>query len=258
MSERLHEIALTREEVDEILSVCGSQALLVGGQALAFWAAHYSVEPVGALSSKVTSDVDFIGTSMVAEQLRTALGWNIWLPTMDDATEQTAKVTRLIPGGGVKQVDFLRAIVGLDTERVQARAVEALLTSGVSVRILHPLDVLESRLRNLQTLPSKRDAAGIAQAELAIAVAGKFFESLIESGEDTRTILDAAERAIQIALDKQLAEVAIKYDFDPLVSVPWSRIDVPAFKDKRWPQVLATMSEFRRKYAERKARRARP
>jgi hypothetical protein len=256
VSERLHEVALTRDEVDRILSVCGSQTLLVGGQALAFWAARYEVQPVGVLSASVTSDVDFIGTSRVAEKLRNALSWNIWLPTMDDATEQTAKVTTRIPGGGVKQVDFLRAIVGLDTDWIQAHAVEATLPSGAVVRILHPLDVLESRLRNLQTLPSKRDAVGIAQAELAIAVAGKFLQSLLEPGGETRSTLDAVERVLQMALDKQLAKVAIDYDLDLLISVPWWKIDVSEFQAKRWPQVLAATAEFRRKYAERQARRA--
>jgi hypothetical protein len=258
VSERQHEVALTPEEVDRILSVCGSQTLLVGGQALAFWAVRYGIEPVGVLSTSVTSDVDFIGTSRVAEKLRKSLNWNIWLPTMDDATEQTAKVTTPIPGGGVKQVDFLRAIVGLDTDWIQARAVEATLPSGHVVRILHPLDVLESRLRNLQSLPSKRDAVGIAQAALAIAVVGKFLESLIESGEETRKTLDAVERVLQIALDKNLVRVAIDYDLDPLIAVPWSKIDVPDFQAKRRPQVLAAAAEFRRKYAERKARRAAP
>jgi hypothetical protein len=256
VSERLHEVALTREEVDQILSVCGSQALLVGGQALAFWATRFEVEPVGTLSACVTSDADFIGTSRVAEKLRNELNWNIWLPTMDDATEQTAKVTTRIPGGGVKQVDFLRAIVGLDTDRIQARAVEVTLPSGALVRILHPLDVLESRMRNLQSLPSKRNAGGIAQAELAIAVVGKFLLYLLESGEETGRILDAIERVLQIALDKRLARVAIDYGLDPLASVPWSKIDVPDFQAQRWPQVLAATAEFRRKYVERKARRS--
>jgi hypothetical protein len=44
--------------------------------------------------------------------------------------------------------------------------------------LLHPLDVLESRLQNLLSLPQKRDEAGIAQANLAIAVAGSEFQTL--------------------------------------------------------------------------------
>ncbi len=210
------------------------------------------------LSASVTSDVDFIGTARVADMLRRSLDWNIWIPTMDDATEQTAKVTAPTPGGGVKQVDFLRAIVGLDTQGIQSRAVEATLPSGALVRILHPLDVLESRLRNLQRLPSKRTPAGVAQAALAISIVGEFLQSLVDSGEHTRTILDAVERVVQIALDKRLAVVAIDYSLDPLTSVPWSAIDVADFQAKRWPQVLAATTEFRKKYLERAARRKVP
>jgi hypothetical protein len=50
--------------------------------------------------------------------------------------------------------------------------------------------------------------------------------------------------------------VAIDYDLNPLIAVPWSKIDVPDFQAKRWPQVLAATAERRRKYAERKARQA--
>jgi hypothetical protein len=256
VSERLREVALTSEEINRILSVCGSRALLVGGQALAFWAVRYEVEPIGVLSTSITSDADFIGSASVAEKLRESLNWNIWLPTMDDATEQTAKVTTRTPAGGVKQVDFLRAIVGLDTNGLWARAVEVALPSGARLQLLHPLDVLESRLRNLQHLPSKRNAAGIAQAALAVAVVGKFLRSMVESGEETRTVLDAVERVFQMALDKQLAEVTSDYGLDPLACVPWSKIDVPDFQAKRWPQVLAATAEFKRKYPQRIARAA--
>lgn len=256
MSERLREVALTSDEINRILSVCGSRALLVGGQALAFWAVRFEVEPIGVLSASITSDADFIGSALVAEKLRESLNWNIWLPTMDDATDRTAKVTTRTPTGGVKQVAFLRAIVGLETSGLQARAVEATLPSGAQLRLLHPLDVLESRLRNLQYLPSKRNAAGIAQAALAIAVVGKFLQSMVESGDETRPVLDAVERVFQMALDKQLAKVALDYDLDSLACVPWSKIHVPNFQAKRWPQVLAAAAEFKRKYTERKARAA--
>ena len=68
--------------------------------------------------------------------------------------------------------------------------------------------------------------------------------------------LDAVERVLQIALDKRLARVAIDYDLNPLIAVPWSKIDVPDFQAKRWPQVLAATAVRRRKYTEFKARRA--
>lgn len=255
MTERQREVGLTREEVDEILLQSGPDALLVGGQSLAFWATYYGVEPVGDLSRKVTSDVDFIGTASEAKKLAAALKWKVWIPNMDDASGQTAKVTKLIPGGGVKQIDYLSGIVGLDTERIQARAVEVTLRSGAMIRILHPLDVLESRLRNLETLSSKRDAFGIAQAKLAVAVVGKFLDAMLDSRDGKRTVLAAIERIARIALDKGLVAVAVDYDIDPLDAVPASRIDSREFRTKRWPQILEKVTDLRRRHRQRPASR---
>jgi len=254
VTERLLEVALTREEIDEILLRCGSRALLVGGQALATWAVYFGVEPMGVLSAKVTSDVDFIGTRQVAEELRKTLGWKIWLPTPDDATAQTAKITSGVAGGGVKQIDFLSGIVGLDTAKVEARAVEISLVSGALVRVLHPLDVLESRLRNLDILPSKQNATGVAQAELAIAVAGRFVDSLVESGAPLRTVLDAAKRVGQIALDPRLCKVAFDFGLNPLDAVSPTRIHAPEFRLKYWPRLIARFAERRKKNEERAKR----
>ena len=253
-----YEVALTAEEVDAILFHCGTEALLVGGQALAVWASYFQVEPVGALAEKVTLDADFIGGREVAMKLGSALQWHVYLPTFEDATPQTAKVSMTLPDGGVKQIDFLSAISGLDTARVQSRAAELELPSGARVRILAPLDVLESRLRNLDALPTKRNSMGIAQAELAIAVVAKFFELLIESGEKVRTVLDAVKRMGQIALDPRLSRVCFEYSLNPLAAVPVSRIKSPAFQAQRWPQIMREAGKLRQKHLDRAARPPQP
>jgi len=252
VSKRQHEIALSREEVEEILRHCADGPLLVGGQALAFWSVRYGIEPIGALATKITSDVDFVGSVSHARKLGAALRWKVWVASIDDASGQTAKVTKLLPGGGVKQIDYLRDIVGLDTARIQARAVVVSLPSGATIRILHPLDVLESRLRNLERLASKQNVVGIAQAELAIAVAGKFINALIDSCADKRTLFGAVERIGKIARDKGLITVLVDYQLDPLLAVPAARIDSAAFRTKRWPQIQKEVAELRYQY-ERKA-----
>ena len=43
-SERQTQAPLTPEDVQKILSICSPRGLLVGGQALAFWADHLQVE----------------------------------------------------------------------------------------------------------------------------------------------------------------------------------------------------------------------
>jgi hypothetical protein len=248
-----HEVPLSDEEVHQILLQCGTEALLVGGQALAIWAEYLKVAPTGELSAKVTADADFIGSQQVAKRLSAALRWHIYLPTIEDATPHAAKVSTTLPDGGIKQVDFLNAIAGLDTEKVQARAAELQLPSGIRVRILSPPDVLESRLRNLELLPQKRNTVGIAQAELAIAIVGKFFDALIESDVKLRTLLDAVKRVGQIAFDPRLSRVCFEYGLNPLAAVPSSRIKSPAFQKKRWPQMLANDKRLRKKHSAARA-----
>jgi hypothetical protein len=238
VTEPVPEIALTSEEVAEVLTHCGEAALLVGGQALAFWASHYAVQPVGVLAAAVTSDVDFIGSAKVAASLGRSLGWQVWVPAPDDPTPQVAKLTKTVPGVGIKQIDFLSAILGLQTSRVEQRAVKVTFPNGAGIRVLHPLDVLESRLRNLMILPPKQNAAGVAQAKLAITITLSFFKSMMSDGIAVRTIYDAVERIAKITLNKRLAKVCVDNDLDPLLAVPVATIPGDKFQSQRWQKII--------------------
>lgn len=258
MTEPLHESALTPDEVREILAQCGTHALLVGGQALALWAAMYAVTPPKVLAASISSDADFIGSAALARKLGDALKvWDFWQPSFDDATPQTAKLSRTV-ADGVKQIDFLVAIAGLDTAAVQSRAVHITLASKVQLRVLHPLDVLESRLQNLLLIPEKRHAAGIAQAHLAVRVANAFLIGRIEERASLREVLDAIERIGQIATNKRLTGVLLDYEIDILSAVPFEKVDHADFRLKRWPQITQAAQERSRLYQQQRARRARP
>lgn len=249
----LLEAELTTEEVERILRVCGPRALLVGGQALATWAVHYGIQPVGELSCSVTMDADFIGTSDTAQALQRSLGppWKLRKATFDDAGEQAAKVYASVPGEGIKQVDFLSGIVGLDTKAVRKRASMITLADGVTVQLLHPLDVLESRLRNLDALPSKRNAVGVAQARLAVSVVRAFIENHMDTGGDLRTVRQSVKRVEKLALDTRLSRVAFTYDIDIIAAIPVGRIVYPRFHEQQWPRVLARLERKREKFVAR-------
>ena len=160
------------------------------------------------------------------------------------------------PVGGVKQVDYLSGIIGLETGRIQARAPSIVLPPDITIRVLHPLDVLESRLRNLDSLPEKRNPVGVAQARLAIEVVRAFVCEMIDTGRELREVFKAVERIAQIALDTKLVGVAIEYKIDPLDAVPVSRIDSREFQVKRWPQIESTVAELKRKRMKLNADRA--
>lgn len=254
----LQEAALTPAEMEQILRVCGPHALLVGGQALATWAVHYDIEPVSELSLAVTTDADFIGTSDVAEALQRSLGqpWMLRTGTLDDAGGQVAKVYAKVPGEGIKQVDFLSGILGLGTEDVRRRASEITLADGITVHLLHPLDVLESRLRNLDSLATKRNAIGVAQARLAVRVVRAFIEDLMDAGDDPRKVRQAVKRVEKMALDARLSRVAFAYEVDVLAAVPVARIAYSRFHEQQWPKVLARLERKREKFDALQARRS--
>ena len=256
--EALPELALTEEEVSEILRTCDGEALLVGGQALAFWAQHYQITPLGVLAQHVTSDADFLGSAATARELAEALrphGWRYWPVSMDDATAQTAKLSKRIEGEGIKQIDFLGSIIGLATDRIKQRAVVLHLADGTRLQVLHPLDVLESRLKNLAVLPSKRDRQGVAQAQLAIDIVRSYLEQLIAAG-DLRQLLSAIERVARIALDKTLDAVFHEFRLDLLSAVPADRVPSEEFQTRRWPQIREFVAKQRETHERRRSQLA--
>ncbi len=160
-----------------------------------------------------------------------------------------------MPEEGIKQIDFLSGIVGLDTEAVRKRASQLELTDGTIIQLLHPLDVLESRLRNLDSLPSKRNAIGVAQARLAVRVVRAFIEDFMDSAGDPRIVRQAVKRVEKLALDTRLSVVAFTHEIDVLAAIPVERIGYPRFHEEQWPRVLEKLRRKRDKFAALQARR---
>jgi hypothetical protein len=245
------EAALSPEDVRKILSICSPRGLLVGGQALAFWADHLQVARPADLVSGVTADADFIGDSALAKDLGKRLGWRTWIPTLDDSTPQTGKVTHRLRNGAVKQVDFLSGVVGLTTKDLARRAVELEVPGMGHLRVIHPIDVLDSRIQNLSVLPEKRTAAGIAQGKLAVDVARAFIRREI-GGHGERVGLKLLERIAEIAADVAAVRVFLLYGIDALQAVPLEDFrTTPTLHKRRWPQIVTEVGKKRE--AQRKA-----
>jgi hypothetical protein len=258
-SERETEAPLTPEDVQKILSICSPRGLLVGGQALAFWADHLQVERPVNLVSGVTADADFIGDSALAKDLAARLGWQVWIPALDDSTPQTGKVTHRAKNGKVKQVDFLSGVVGLTTKDLARRAIEMEMPNIGRLRVIHPIDVLDSRIQNLHLLPQKRTDAGIAQARLAVDVARAFIRQEVATRSE-RVGLKLLERVGDIAGDIAAVRVFLLYGIDPLKAVPLEDFRTTSALHKvRWPQIVVEVGEKReslRKLSSRSTRSA--
>jgi hypothetical protein len=244
-SEADTEEPLTPADVQKILSICSPRGLLVGGQALAFWADHLQVQRPANLISGVTADADFIGDAVLARNLGKRLGWQTWIPTLDDSTPKTGKVTHRTKGGGVKQVDFLSGVVGLTTKDLARRAIELEVPDIGRLRVIHPIDVLDSRIQNLNLLAEKRNAAGIAQGWLAVDVALEFIRREIATRGE-RVGLKLLERIADIAGDIAAVRVFLLYGIDPLRAVPLEDFRTTSALHKvRWPQIVAEVAQKR-------------
>jgi hypothetical protein len=239
------ESPLTSQDVKRILQICSPRGLLVGGQALAFWADHLQVELPAAFSDGITADADFIGDSALAKLLGERLGWQTWIPTIDEATPQTGKVTRRLKDGTVKQVDFLSGVAGLTTKDLDRRALEVDIPQVGHLRVIHPVDVLDSRIQNLHLLAVKRTAAGVAQATLAIDVVRAFIRREIET-QGERVGLKLLERVAEIAGEIAAVRVYLLYGVDPLAAVPVEDFRTTSALHKvRWPQIVAEIDKKR-------------
>jgi hypothetical protein len=257
MSERDREAPLAPEDIRSILAACSPDSLLVGGQALAFWAEHLAVRLPDALVSGVTADADFIGGASTAAILSKRLGWKLWLPRPDDATPQTAKVTHRLKNGTVKQVDFLSGVVGIETRNLQRRAVELEVPGVGRLRVIHPLDVLLSRIQNLHKLPEKRGAAGVAQARLAVNVLRAFVVHEIHARGE-RVGLKILERIADMAAGAEAVTVFHDFGIDPLRAVPLEEFQTTSsLHQSRWPQILANVTDKRTKRLRARQRRGR-
>jgi len=242
------EATLSAEDLRSILKVCSTEGVLVGGQALAFWADHFAVPRPPALAPAVSADADFIADGELARKLARALKWKVWIPGLDDATFQTGKVTQKLADGGIKQIDLLASVAGLATENVVRRALEMEVPEIGRLRVMHPIDVLDSRIQNLALIPEKRTRAGVSQAELAIAVARAFIGAEIdERGE--RKALQWLERIAAIASDERAVGVFFEYEIDALLAVPIDDFKTTtALHSRRWPQITAAVTRKRSRY----------
>ncbi|MBI3376611.1 MAG: hypothetical protein HY017_33260 [Betaproteobacteria bacterium] len=220
-------------------------AVLVGGQAVAFWASFLNVPVPPALGSYVTKDSDFLGDREDVARMASGMQGAALYPHQRALTALAGQVKIDLSEHRYLNIDVLHKIVGFDdSDAVRKRAEERFL-GEVRFRVMHPVDCLKSRLENLRKLAEKRNEAGAAQAELAVRVVRRYLETVLEEGNE-RLALRAAESVAKMAVEPAGALVFRSYGIDVLDAVPVKRISNKKFLDVRWPQIRAQAEGRRR------------
>ncbi|WP_152486079.1 hypothetical protein [Methylohalobius crimeensis] len=222
------------------------ETILVGGQAVAFWSRHYLNRPV------TSQDIDFLGTAEDAEEWSQALGIECKIPDLSDPTPNSAMLRCLI-GKDEVDIDFLASLEGLNSIDIRKTAIEIHI-GDKTLRIMHPILCLESRVFN-QRLPSKKGhPKALEQLEASIDFSHGFLQDLI-AGNRMRSAFYGIERVFALVLEPMGKEVWYRYGIDVLRAIPQDSRLGKDFWEKRYPAALKQIEQSREKFRQLQARR---
>jgi hypothetical protein len=250
------EAYIPAELIRRVLECATPDLMLIGGQGLAFWMGTYDIHAPSSAGPAISRDVDFFtsdaaNTDPLARFARAIRG----RAQVNDIRNLSALVgSAVAPAeeGRVYNVDLVHSVVGLRRDRLEANAVAVPLPgSEVVLRVMHPLDVLQSRSANLHELPEKQDEVGQLQLRLAIEVARAYLEEQIEAiiqndditeKERQRAVFDAISTVSDYSTGDAARKNAEQYGIFLADAIPAWRISFDVFWAKQWPYLRQRMS----------------
>lgn len=222
-----------------------SDVVLIGGQAVAFWAAELRARlPAGIASIDVTSkDIDLQGDRGRLTKAAELLAARVVLPH-DRHRTSFVGVARFVDSDELERsVDFLAHPYGMTAMDIVTSSVPVDLVQqgspAVRVRVMHPQRCLESRVHN-SALPSKQTALAERQLRVAIACSGAFGKLLLddETGDRRRDVHKLNERTFAFAVgDQQARLLAARQDIEVMDGLTIDERLGPAFHEHRLPQM---------------------
>lgn len=224
------EAPLDEQTVDLFLSNMGTDMVLVGGQALAFWMDRFKIVQHGGMA--ISNDGDALGKVARAIDLARAIHARVELPEKTARTSIVAQLRLPAADGKERNIDILHllyTIAGLKksaefTQRVIDDSVEVEWRLGHRIRVMDPFDVLESRAQNAVGLIDEKGPHVITQAIWAIEVARAALHRLASDpapperlgGKIQRIYTLAASQVGRRLLDEHGIELLDAVDVNPL------------------------------------------
>ncbi|HZI32491.1 MAG TPA: hypothetical protein VFF11_09120 [Candidatus Binatia bacterium] len=202
--------------VFEILDPAGNPYIIVGGQAVNYWAETYlqSEPELSSFIPFVSKDIDFLGGREDVLKVARHLNLTVKFPHRKMMTAFAGAVLFKV-GAASANVEFIRAVPGVSSLEVKKWAVTA-RSGGKIVRVIDPISLLICKLNLALTVDqsSRRDAD---HARMLLLCTRAFLrETLhgVEAGElPARGWLGAAERVLKIAESKMGRNTARKLPF---------------------------------------------
>ncbi len=244
----------TPSDFSDVLQHLPEGCPIVGGQAVAWWAARYGV--FGGDKEPITSaDIDFWGSREDLKQLAQALGGK---PVFPHDYEMTIWVGALsINIHGHKTVaEFLHSIPGLDVLNPEKASVEQDYRVGnvrKVISVLSPVSLVIAKIHALRHFAQK-ERQDEMHLRVSLQTSRAFITELLQQRE-IRHVFWNSERLIAVHQMKPYRRLEQDKGFNVLDAIPIDRIKCAAdspglseadkqkltnFAERRWPQILET------------------
>lgn len=244
-TKRKEEAKISDDDLLKALRVSDG-AVLIGGQALAFWVAQFGIPIKGGPRVYISADADFLGFLEHVDRFSKAIGGKAIYPPKRGFTALYGAVEKEADGK-VIGVDVLHKIVGLDAAGVRDRAIEVTHPQDPSLRfsVMDPVDCLVSRFENLRQISGKQNDVGIWQAKVAISVCRAYITELIRL-EEERKATKIAIAVFHLAGSTTGLQTYKKYNLDILEAIPINQYKNENFRNQQAERSLANISKARK------------
>lgn len=243
------EAVTPREVVEQLLRAAGDDLVLVGGQALAFWAYRFNLLlPTGHVA--ISADTDFLAPSAADRaavfRMAAVLKGATQFPNKRGMTSLIGQAYLDISDDEFINVDVVHRIIGLTQEAVRKRMV-GVDFEDIHFFVMHPLHVLHSRLANLHELAEKQNPKGVMQLSMAIDMAREYirFEAMArpqKTASGRSSIQPLVSEVERLALQDSGRKVAQRFELYVADAIDPSLIPAGPFWERKWPGLSQLMS----------------
>jgi hypothetical protein len=227
----------------------GEALVLIGGQAVNYWADLYSercpeLAEAGPYASK---DIDFQGRRDQVLKCARLLDGKAHLPEPFSTDVESGKIV-LLDNGVTIEVDFLQTAYGLTSKETLAGSILVKVPdpsgSLVPVQIMSPFHCLKSRVYNVVGLQKYRTEHGMRQLRASIVCTREFSLDLAE--RDVRKSLDQNEAVFKFVMSTKPRSLFRKHGVDVFPAVACPELFPEEFHRRRYPQMQADWEKYRR------------
>lgn len=229
------EAPLDAATLEAFLRGMGTDMVLVGGQALAFWMDRYGVTSAAAA---ISNDGDALGNLERARQMATHLRAALLTPDADALTSVVAQIRIPTTGaaGKVRNIDVLHMLFTVSelrksrefTQAVWRDSVEIEWKPGHRIRVMHPLHVLESRVQNAVGLLETKGPHVVTQAIWAVDVAREAIRRVLRQPGERERLGSLIRQVHKLAHSRAGRQVLHQHGIEVLDAVPVDEIRVAA------------------------------